>query len=363
MTRSLRFPPLRATALAATLLGCIGTAQAAASAEQLAAIKLYGDVTIAQDRVDHWGPWEEFEPPAAGPLGYTAANLQFRREAYRPLATPEDQPQPPQPPEVTALLCAAGSLCGYGLQGVMSGPSNGPREESPEATLAIPTTLQLITLERGIAQNDDGSPVTPRLAVRLDQLPQGGSEALSLLALLNGANETFYGSSDYNTQALLVLPAEDTNYVTDELNFLLSSYVEGSEVPAQRQLVGVVGRVTSTADMEALRIEGQQASYRGWDYHQQSGQMGAVSMSVNFGSGTFNYATEGGVQSYQAQGVIRGSGYVATSFGTANTSGTLQGNFIGSNAAGTVGGASVTQNGVTANTIHATRRVIEEVPR
>lgn len=360
MNRSIRFLPRRATALAAALLGCWGAAQAAATAEQLGTIKLYGDVTIAQDRVDQWGPWEEFEPPAAGPLGYTAANLQFQREAYRPLATPEDQPQPPQPPEVTALLCAAGSLCGYGLQGVISRPSN---EEVSEAAVVASTTLHRITLERDVVENDDGSPSTPRLAIRLDQLPQGVSETGSLLAVLNGANETFYGSADYKTQALLVLPAEDADHVTDDLNFFLSSYVEGSEGSTQRQLVGVVGRVTSTSDMDALRIEGQQATYRGWDYHQQSGQMGSVAIDVNFGSGTFSYATEGGVQSYQAQGVIRGSGYVATSFSTANTSGTLQGNFIGSNAAGTVGGASVTQNGVTANTVHVTRRVFEEVPR
>ncbi|MCH2241189.1 MAG: hypothetical protein MK041_04495 [Aquabacterium sp.] len=349
MNRSIRFLPRRATALAAALLGCWGAAQAAATAEQLGTIKLYGDVTIAQDRVDRWGPWEEFEPPAAGPLGFVAANLQFQREPYRPLPTPEDPD--PVPPEVVARLCEAGSLCGYGTQGVISGEVG-----------STSTTLQMITLERGSAENEDGSPPTPSLSIRLDQLPSGTTESLSMLAKLEGADGTFYGvPGDPRTSALVMLPVEDADYVVDEVpNFFLSTYVEGN---GPRQLVGVVGRVTGTGAMTALRVEGQQASYRGWDFHQQSGQMGSVSIDVNFGSGTFTYATEGGVQSYQAQGVIRGSGYVATSFGTANTSGTLQGNFIGSNANGTVGGASVTQNGVTANTIHATRRVIEEVPR
>lgn len=352
MTRSLRFPPLRATALAATLLGCIGTAQAAASAEQLAAIKLYGDITIAQDRVDQWGPWEEFEPPAAGPLGYTAANLQFRREAYRPLATPDDAtPAPPSPqPELVARLCEAGSLCGYGVQGLINGDL---REDTP-------TSLQIVTVDRSNVENADGSPSRPALSLQLDRLPLPATTTIDpLLALDN--SDTLFANEPFTSFAWLTL-SEDG--VPEGYNLLLTRYVEGrGDVSPYQQFAGVVGRVTSTADMAELRSTAMQATYAGWDQAAPNGVRGAVNIRVDFGAGTFNYATEGGVQSYQAQGVIRGSGYVATSFITPNTSGTLQGNFIGSNAAGTVGGASVTQNGVTANTIHATRRVIEEVPR
>ena len=55
---------LRATSLAAALV--TGLSAHAATPAEMQTIKLYGDVTIAQDSVKAWGPWEQFEAPAAG---------------------------------------------------------------------------------------------------------------------------------------------------------------------------------------------------------------------------------------------------------------------------------------------------------
>jgi hypothetical protein len=334
--------PLSRLALLGSALLAMEAAQAAATPEQLAAIKLYGDVSIAEDRVEQWGPWEQFEPPAAGPLGFVAANLQLQREAYRPLPTTTGTSAPvtpPETPDVIARLCTAGSLCGYGADGLISGD---PRETS--------TLLQQITIQDGVS-------------IRLDSLPDGASETTPLLAILQGAPNALYGSPDLQVMALVTRSSEDDIPLDGQAvapNFLLSSYVQGGESAGQRQVVGVVGRVTSTSDMAALRTSNRTATYVGGDLHVPTGTRGVVNMTVDFGQGTFSYATQGGLQTYQAQGVVRGSGYVATGFATAGTSGTLQGNFVGRNAAGTVGGASVTQGGVTHTTLHVTTQVVPQ---
>lgn len=56
----------------------------------------YGQVTVAQDSVQQWGPWEQFVEPAAGAVG--AAGVQFAgagaAELYRPiLAIPAETPR------------------------------------------------------------------------------------------------------------------------------------------------------------------------------------------------------------------------------------------------------------------------------
>lgn len=56
---------------------------------QLQAITLYNDVSIAQDSVSSWGPWVEFEAPAAGPAGGLPASLGSATPPdYRPVEAP-----------------------------------------------------------------------------------------------------------------------------------------------------------------------------------------------------------------------------------------------------------------------------------
>lgn len=330
----------RATALAAFLLASWGAAHAVATPQQLASVTLYGDVTIAQDRVDQWGPWEEFEPPAAGPLVFVG-NLQLEREPYRPDPDAIGLEQP----ELVALLCSAGSLCGYGVQGLINGA----------LTEDTPTNLQLVTVDQTVVSG--GGQPGASMSIQLDTLPQAGSLTTDPLLLLDNS-DTLFGNAGGRSFAWMVLPEDGT---PESYNLLLTRYVAGqTDAPPYQQLAGVVGRVTSSAAMAAMRSAAMQATYAGWDQAAPGGVRGAVSMTVDFGAGSFVYNTAGGVQNYQAQGVIRGSGYVATGFTTPNTSGILQGNFIGSNAQGTVGGATVTQGGTTRTTLHVTTQVVPQ---
>lgn len=332
-------PVLMRSALATLALA--SSAAGAATPEQLARVKLYADVTIAEDRVDQWGPWEEFEPPAAGPVPFNLA-LADTRELYRPLPTLQTGSSPAEP---AGTACAAGSLCGYGLQALfVNGQQQGP------------ATLQVVTLEPGGTAGGLYPVLSDSLSARLEALADGSSVTTPALDAADGSTQ-LYATPDVQTVAWVAVPSNDS--VPTAPNLVLTTYVQGS-TGSLGQLVGHVGRVTSTADMATLRTGAATASYVGQDLHLPSGQRGTVNISVDFGQGTFSYATAGGVQSYQAQGVVRGSGYVATGFTTPNTSGTLQGHFVGSAAAGTVGGASVTQNGVQASTIHATTRQVPQ---
>lgn len=341
----------RAAVLAVSALAC-AAAQAAATPEQLARIKLYGDVTIAQDSVSVWGPWEEFEPPAAGPLARDTVSLAPTREPYRPLPATTISPADPSPsPDpIVTLGCVAGSLCGYGVQDLFLGEDLPPSPAEPDTGLVYMVTVN----PSGTAGS--GHPIlTDTITVTQDSWATGGSTTSAPLSHEEGP---FFEHDATETGAQIDHTSADA--VPDDINAVLYSYIEGGGPPVR--LYGVVGRVTSAAGMAAVRADfGQRtATYAGWDYHPRSGASGSVNMEVNFNAATFSYTTSGGVQNYTATGVVRGSGYQATAFTTPNTTGRLQGNFIGSRAEGTVGAASVTQNGVLANTVHVTSR---ETPR
>lgn len=352
-----RTPSSRAV-LAAAVLAALGTA-AQAGPQEWSRIKLYGDVTIAQDSVDQWGPWQEFEPPAAGPVPVTLALQQSARDPYRPLPTAEGPtvtpPLPPEPPVVvTDLLCAAGSLCGYGLKGLLM-------ERPAELGDTDTTTAHMITvLPRGETSAEAVGSLgilSNRVQVRLDPIAGGSSSTTPTLTLTEDYGP--YRSADGRIEAAIDVPS---NSAVPSYPNLMMSYITRSGSSTSQQVVGFVGRVTSESGMaeRATRAE-RTATYTGFDLHAVSGRSGAVTLGVNFGNGTFTYATTGGIQDYQAQGVIKGSSYVATRFTTANTSGVLQGSFIGPQANGTIGAASVTQNGVLANTVHVTTEGV--VPR
>jgi len=72
---------------------------------------LYGNVTFQEDSTSSWGPWAEFEPPAAGDTQPVAAP-RAATDPYRPLAQTTDTTPPVQPP--VEGFCAGGSICGFG---------------------------------------------------------------------------------------------------------------------------------------------------------------------------------------------------------------------------------------------------------
>lgn len=340
LSRSL-FKP---TAIAAGALVCLATVSgtAAASDPDMQHVKVYGNVTVAQDSVSSWGPWEQFEPPAAGQQGRVNAPVDTR-EKYRPL----------HKPQADNSGCAPGSVCGYAVSyQIPSLPTPSvPTEQSSSVRLTAqgeegpslpqPTLHVVHVLSTGGPA--EGTTLSNQINVLTNPLAGKGSANTGPLGYI-GDNQ--HQSADAATTVTINLPDQDAG--VSENNFILVNYVDGV---GGRLATGAVGRVTSTPDMAALRADNATGYFYGTD---STG--GKVQMNVNFGKGTFTYNTTGGELNYDAAGSVKGSGYNATSFQTANTSGTLLGSFVGRNAAGTVGAADVTQNGFNSKSTHATVR-------
>lgn len=365
-----RHPRLALLAAAAAL---IASGAHAATQQQLDGTPLYGNVSIGQDSVDKWGPWEQFEPPQAGRPNAGPGNFAHRREAYRPLPRVNGpiKTNPEQPPEVV-LACAAGSICGYALKVPPMIPSTEPEPTVLTAGSAFesaqaeaPSTdpeaisLHLVTVTP-VGEPLEGPLTSSAITLKLQNVESGEVQDVPRLDLTGADRALIYSSEDGEFAALIPYLDEDTNGL-EEINFHLQRYLDGGEAFGYA-FTGAVGRVSTTEEMAVAAGQNPVASYTGFDMD-HGGTQGSVKIDVNFKSGALTYNTSGGVQTYEATGKVIGSGYQATTFTTPNTSGKVQGSFIGFNGkqpVGTIGGAVVTQDGVTQRTVHTTEL---EVPR
>lgn len=357
---------LSTVALAAAL--CWQTsAHAAATEAQLRSVTLYGNVTIQEDSTSSWGPWAEFEPPAAGDTQPVAAP-RAATDPYRPLAQTTDTTPPVQPP--VEGFCAGGSICGFGMF-VVGDPND--FQDRPERT-----DVQAFGLNGNIvqaAQSEGGSALLPQVIGLKATVLSTANVPFQLstsgdLTLTTGMSpylgETpgnfYYGNNDI--YAIGQDPQRAGNGYSPEqiaaTHFKLVTYVKGSGQSSW----GVIGYTTPTADMEALRGTAQ-ANYNGSDHYGN-----AVAMTVNFNggpngqgswSGTWNGGSDGivstqpstsgtiltGQVGFTAAGTIQGSTFTSTSVGTndarGSVTGFVQGAFFGPNAAAAGGVVDITK--------------------
>lgn len=335
---------LKALSLAAATLLLQTQAQAAPTSAELNSVKLYGDVTIAQDSVSGWGPWTEFEPPAAGapPL----AQLPNTSELYRTLA---QVATPVTPPALAQNLIGFG---GFTNLTIFQG-EGGIEFEGPHAIGLTGTAFDIPAA---------GSLEAKALQLQTTPLSTGTHPMLDSGKMAFDANGNEYSSIDaQNHQATLhliesdlsseVVKAEDVQ-ASFYTRYIITQYMAGDEVNpnvvARGALeVGVIGYQTSFSDMDSLRAGGFVATYAGQSLN-AAGATSNMTLSVDFGnsrwSGDFDHA--GG---YQAMGNINGSAFSSTQV-TAGES-TLQnssviGNFTGVRAAGAIGVSDITKDGV-----------------
>ncbi|MDO9236782.1 MAG: hypothetical protein Q7U28_12235 [Aquabacterium sp.] len=367
---------LSALALAIAALSHVG-AHAAASQDELKGTKLYASVSIADDSTDSWGPWSNFEPPAAG-RDVSPALPKVSTELYRPLA---QVPSPVTPSFGPA--CVAGGLCGFGaFQGNDSSRNNNSSMSvAPHAVqlagvvtqtdeTALPKAIQMYTtaLTPGVSilmpdsgellriENTDGNSYMSDSSVQYSRSSQSESNGVQ-----RNERVDLYGSSN--------LP-EETQLLDGSMYTNISNYTKGVE--GQREQFSssqgrggpvVWGYTTSDADIAALRADKAKASYDGYAYG------GApVHMDVDLGLGTWtaswNDGKDGKVAAYggkadgtgkvlygsvgfTAEGTIKGVMLQSTSVGTkdigATVSGQVNAAFYGMQAAAIGGVADITK--------------------
>lgn len=363
---------LSTVALAAAL--CWQTsAHATATEAQLRSVTLYGNVSIQEDSTSSWGPWAEFEPPAAGNTQPVAAP-RAATDPYRPLAQTTTNTTPPVTQPVTPP-CASGGLCGFGMF-VVGDPND--FEDRPERTDVQAFRLNGNIVQAAQSEGEGSSALLPQViglnATVLSntnvpfQLSTSGD-----LTYTNGTSpylgETpgnfYYGNN--GVYAIGQDPQKAGNGYSPEqitaTHFKLVTYVKGPQGSVQGSW-GVIGYTTPAADMEALRGSAQ-ANYNGSDHYGN-----AVAMTVNFNggangqgswSGTWNGGSDGTVSTqastngtiltgqvgFTAAGNIQGSTFTSTSVGTndarGSVTGFVQGAFFGPNAAAAGGVVDITK--------------------
>ncbi|HIV72135.1 MAG TPA: hypothetical protein H9903_14470 [Candidatus Aquabacterium excrementipullorum] len=352
-----------AVALAAATLCWHQASHAAATESQLRGVVLYGNVSIQEDSTASWGPWTEFEAPAAGNTQPVAAPT-ARTDPYRPLAQVGGGTTTPpiNPPAETG--CIGGTICGFGAFQAISDPNE------TEARVYTAQDIHPFRLNGTVLQASQGegsSPLLPQtlqldattLATGTYLLPNSGA-----LTLTNG--DGLIGYTRYEeTLTYEVLPDQyrSSSYdpeAVQAINFkaYLATYVEGKQ---SQSVWGVIGYTTPAADMSALRASNAQATYSGKDFYDTP-----VTLNVNFGNATWNGSWNGGVDGtvatqaaasggtlltgkvgFTAVGTIQGSNFTSTSVGTndvgATVSGYVQGAFFGANAAAAGGVVDITK--------------------
>ncbi|RZI83810.1 MAG: hypothetical protein EOP38_11395 [Rubrivivax sp.] len=341
---------LTSLAVATLMMPSAQALAATPSNSELQGVKLYGDVSIAQDSVNNWGPWEQFEPPAAAPAAVTLPRV--TAELYRtlPRAVTPGTPTPPVviPPETPSLI-------GFGAFSTLSfNQGEGGSEQSVDG----PHSLSLT----GTAVTPSSTGATFPDAIRLQTTTLSGSPYSrpdsGALTLQDGAY-----SRDQNgqTQTSLTLVPPEGVVGTEEakVSFYSKSiinYVRDAQDPDQLNAqsfvmeTGVIGVQTSVTDMADLQRTNATASYQG-----KSMGGSDVIMNVNFaGQGSWTGSWNNGADSAQgvgfnASGTISGAQFNSTSVSTtddANISGFVKGAFYGSRAAAAGGVADITKNEV-----------------
>ncbi|HEX5356173.1 MAG TPA: hypothetical protein VFW93_08140 [Aquabacterium sp.] len=368
--------------LAATLLVMFSGAMSAHATEatgaQLKAVKLYGNVSIADDDIQAWGPWEQLEPPQAGP-STSLRRLTSDRDLYRPLATTITKVLTP-PTTPSDFVCEGGSVCGFGVMYTLEGATEVPSENTsgvkqPQVMRRpiASTALHEVSIG-GLGSEVDESGRPMQIALKLVSVPDGSVNTLS--PMLWQATESSYYAMYVHADTDTALRGDaNLNRMDDgELyNYLMGKTAsltdcDGPCLTAGATFIDMFVGKTSTAEQVSAaaasygsRIALYSGQERGWTAGTSAGYpalYGKVSIQVDFSKKQFTYNStmNGG---YQATGNLTSTGYVANSF-SSGVSGALKGYFVGSQANTTLGGAHLEMDGTKVDSYHMTTAVTKE---
>ncbi|MBC7699273.1 hypothetical protein [Aquabacterium sp.] len=326
---------LKALSLAVATLLLQSQAQAAPSEAQLSGVKLYGDVTIAQDSVTSWGPWTEFEPPAAGapPL----AQLPNTAELYRTLA-----------------LAAAPELIGFASVHTQIRTGEGLAFAAPY-TIGLTGTPTKVSLAGSFLPDSFVLQVTGANAGNYP-LPTSIPLTLQDGVYVSSLTPTPEGRT---TLALVTNPDDPIDAQASQVSFYqLLSYLGAEDGPSRQVLLqtGVIGYATSAADMASLQNGKVKATYTGYALTIEAGFVPLI-MHMDFGASTWDATVNNGANTNGTAGFHVDKGRIdgallsttASSTFTSTTpgsiAGSMGGSLLGTQAAAVGGNYNVTQNG------------------
>ncbi len=361
-----------AAMLAITFSSTLSAHASEATGAQLKTIKLYGNVSIADDDINAWGPWEQIEPPQAGPTS-GLRHMASDRELYRPLATPITKTLTP-PTTVDDFACVGGGVCGFGVMYTLEGVTEVPNENTsamkqPQVARRpiASTALHEVNLSSlGSEVDESGRPM--QIALKLISVPDGSVNTLSPM-LWQTTESSYYAMYVHADTDTALRGDANLNKMGDGqlYNYLLGSTAALSNCdgpcwwPGATYIDMYVGKTSTAEQVSAAaagygsRIALYSGQERGWIAGTSPGYpalYGKVSMQVDFSKKQFTYnsSMNGG---YQATGTLTSTGYVANSF-SSGVSGALKGYFIGSQADTTLGGAHLQMGDTKVDSYHMT---------
>jgi hypothetical protein len=337
---------LKALSLAVATLLMQSHALATPSPEELNSVKLYGDVTIAQDSVNNWGPWEQFEAPAAAPgaLSLPRTTVDFFRTlpkvTEREAGINQDLVGFGGFTNLTLFKGEGGEGGGGGMEsdGPHSVSLTGKAFDIPEVGSLAAQALQLqtTTLSTGTHPMPDSGKMRLNGTDYSSVDGQGHQANLQLIP------------SDLSSEVVAAKDVQASFYT----RYVITKYMAGDEIDpnvVERGAleIGVIGYQTSLRDMDSLRSGGFQATYTGQSLSAAGGSSN-MSMLVDFEKSTVrgHFDQAGGYDfiapivgaSFNSTRVTDGESTLQNSF--------VNGRFTGIRAAGAIGVSDITKDGV-----------------
>lgn len=374
-------------------------------------VRSYGNVIIANDSVEHWGPWHDLAEPSAGfstPLALLGAG---KNEPYR------TNPTTSAATVATGTdVCRAGDWCGYAVF-VNYEYSNEKGDYSVTKPMSglfgltlTPDNPLLVTINGGSGRGSSSwrlASLTDTAALFKDSgnaVPTnfgnnwwyGSDSGLHNFYAYGGTSKTVgdkvyedysqaYGLPHSNNYYYWQLPTSNTEVAVGWIYRWVASYVrgdyydEGSYTDSAKQVSGmyVAGIATPQSYLDAQRAGNVVATYSGnsYDWH---GYQVSVNMTVNFGNaswtGSWNNGTDGyvgtatdskgnvysyGQVGFNAAGTINGANIQSTSLSARDgtVSGKVQGTFYGQTA-GSIAGVSDIVKTKTGSTVAASNTAL-----
>jgi hypothetical protein len=322
-------------AVASTLL-MQGHALAVASNAELNSIKLYGDVTIAQDSPEQWGPWTQFEAPAAGPGPLVLQK--FNPELFRTLPVVAGQ-APVVVPELPKDLTGFGVFWNLNTQ---TEDSDGPHSLSLTGSSVTPSSTGSVFPD---AMRTLTTPLSTGSYLQVDS---------GTLTLQEGGYSRDDGQGKITTLALIATdPADAEATQVSYYMKTISTYISSPDerAPMTSNEFGVIGKLTPESDMARLAnsvdVRDFQATYQGNSLLNNA----SVILDVNFKTAQWSGSWNGGTgnMGFDAVGSISGAQFSSTSVSTrdeTSISGIVKGGFFGPNAGAAAGVSDITKGGV-----------------
>ncbi len=308
----------------------------------LATITTSAYAITEEDSVHSWGPWETLVQPAAGPQapvpitlsgpvvpGFGAGDAsQFTALITTPTSTSTTS--------ATESICAAGSACSYALIYSQTGINQTSRQTATATLSPIPVGIRvavdgLLDIQGPLALGD-GAQDTTTLNVT-------STTALALTLGIENAPVTYNLGGNWSTFSIAdgfaFMNGKTVNPINTPFAYgdaTIARVVDGRGTFTKANFI--FGESTGVSDLNDLNAGNVTANYNGNGLLSRGTQ---VNIAVNFGEGTWNGSWNGGSDAAGISPTLSTDGVKVLT------------GVVGFNASGTIDGANIVSNVISAN--------------